>query len=90
MFRGLESKVNLVNSRAKLLEFLDDEIIDALAYHDGRYGRAGCGTAKPTKPRRGECDDGVVLFLKSGKQLKTEVRVSGANGRTGNTDNMGL
>src|SRR5262249_7532089 len=33
MFRNLECKVNLVNTRDKLLEFLDDEIIDALAYH---------------------------------------------------------
>ena len=33
MFRNLGIKVNLVNTRAKLLEFLDDEIIDALSYH---------------------------------------------------------
>ena len=33
MFRNLECKVNLINTRAKLLEFLDDEIIDALSYH---------------------------------------------------------
>ena len=33
MFRNLECKVNLVNTRSKLLEFLDDEIIDALSYH---------------------------------------------------------
>ena len=33
MFRNLDCKVNLVNTRSKLLEFLDDEIIDALAYH---------------------------------------------------------
>ncbi len=33
MFRNLDCKVNLVNTRDKLLEFLDDEIIDALAYH---------------------------------------------------------
>jgi hypothetical protein len=33
MFRNLGVKVNLINSREKLLEFLDDEIIDALSYH---------------------------------------------------------
>ena len=33
MFRNLGCKVNLVNTRDKLLEFLDDEIIDALSYH---------------------------------------------------------
>ena len=32
MFRNLGIKVNLINTRAKLLEFLDDEIIDALSY----------------------------------------------------------
>ena len=33
MFRNLDCKVNLVNTRRKLLEFLDDEISDALSYH---------------------------------------------------------
>src|SRR5690606_13984914 len=34
-------------------------------------------------------DDGVILYLQSGKQLKTEVLLW-ANGRTGNSDDMGL
>ena len=34
-------------------------------------------------------DDGVVLYLKSGKQLKTDILLW-ANGRTGNSDNLGL
>ncbi len=87
MFRGLESKVNLVNSRAKLLEFLDDEIIDALAYHMRDTGVLL--RHSETYERVEGRDDGVVLYLKSGKQLKTEVLLW-ANGRTGNTDNMGL
>jgi len=33
IFRQLGVKVNLVNSRDKLLSFLDDEITDALSYH---------------------------------------------------------
>jgi NAD(P) transhydrogenase len=33
MYRDLGIKLNLINTRSKLLEFLDDEIIDALAYH---------------------------------------------------------
>jgi NAD(P) transhydrogenase len=56
MFRGLGTKVNLVNTREKLLSFLDDEIIDALSYHQ---------RVEPTV-------DGVVLHLKSGKKLKTD------------------
>lgn len=87
MFRNLGCKVNLVNTRSKLLEFLDDEIIDALSYHMRERG---------VLIRHGEvCDrvegreDGVVLHLKSGKQLKTDVLLW-ANGRTGNTDGLGL
>lgn len=87
MFRNLEVKINLVNTRGKLLEFLDDEISDALAYHMRERG---------VLIRHGEeyekvegHDDGVVLYLKSGKQLKTDAFLW-ANGRTGNTDGMAL
>lgn len=87
MFRNLEVKVNLINTREELLEFLDDEICDALSYHLRergvliRHGEA-CERVEPR-------DDGVILHLKSGKQLKTDVLLW-ANGRTGNSDNMGL
>jgi len=87
MFRNLGSKVNLVNTRGKLLEFLDDEIIDALAYHLRERGvlirhREEYDRVEP-------CDDGVILRLKSGKQLKTDVLLW-ANGRTGNSDRLNL
>jgi NAD(P) transhydrogenase len=87
MFRNLDCKVNLVNTREKLLEFLDDEIIDALAYHLRDRGvilRHG-ETYEKIEGR----DDGVVLHLKSGKQLKTDILLW-ANGRSGNSDGMGL
>lgn len=87
MFRNLGAKINLVNTRSKLLEFLDDEIIDALAYHLRERGvliRHGEEYSR-VEPR----DDGVIVHLKSGKQLKTDVLLW-ANGRTGNSDNMGL
>lgn len=87
MFRNLGIKVNLINTRSKLLEFLDDEIIDALSYHmrdlgvlirhDEHYERV--------EPR----DDGVILHLQSGKQLKTDILLF-ANGRSGNSQDMGL
>ena len=87
MFRNLGVKVNLVNTRDKLLEFLDDEIIDALSYHLRDRGAI---------IRHGEAydkvellDDGVVLHLKSGKQLKTDI-LFWAAGRTGNSEEMGL
>ena len=87
MFRNLGCKVNLVNTRQKLLEFLDDEITDALAYHMRDRG---------VLLRHGEeyeriegHDDGALLHLKSGKVLKTEVLLW-ANGRSGNTEDLGL
>ncbi|MFN0016869.1 MAG: Si-specific NAD(P)(+) transhydrogenase, partial [Pirellulaceae bacterium] len=87
MFRNLGCKLNLVNTREHLLEFLDDEISDALSYH-----LRECGALI----RHGEqyeriegCEDGVILHLKSGKKLKTDVLLW-ANGRTGNTESMGL
>jgi NAD(P) transhydrogenase len=87
MFRNLGCKLNLVNTREQLLEFLDDEICDALSYHLREKGAL---------IRHGEqyekiegTDDGVILSLKSGKKLKTDILLW-ANGRTGNTDNLGL
>src|SRR4029079_12932717 len=87
IFRNFGIKVNLVNSRDKLLSFLDDEIVDALAYflrdqgiiirHNEQYERV-----EPL-------DDGVVLHLASGKKLKTDILLW-ANGRTGNSQEMGL
>jgi len=87
MFRNLGIKVNLVNTRSKLLEFLDDEIVDALAYHMRDLGVLirHDETCERVEPR----EDGVVLHLKSGKQLKTDILLW-ANGRTGNSEEMGL
>ena len=87
MFRNLECKVNLVNTRSKLLEFLDDEIIDALSYH--MRERGVLIRHNETYEKITGVDDGVIVTLKSGKQLKTDVLLW-ANGRTGNTDDLGL
>lgn len=87
MFRGLGTKVNLVNTRDKLLNFLDEEIIDALSYHLRDQGilirhDEECLKVEPQA-------DGVVLHLKSGKKLKTDALLW-ANGRTGNSAGFGL
>jgi NAD(P) transhydrogenase len=87
MFRNLGCKINLVNTRAKLLEFLDDEIIDALSYHLREQGVLIRHNEEYEQIKT--VDDGVVLTLKSGKQLKTDILLW-ANGRSGNTDNLGL
>ena len=87
MFRGLGTKVNLVNTRARLLSFLDDEISDALSYHLRDQGvlirhDEECERVEPLV-------DGVVLHLNSGKKLKTDALLW-ANGRTGNSTGFGL
>jgi NAD(P) transhydrogenase len=87
MFRNLECKVNLVNTRTRLLEFLDDEITDALSYHI--RDRGVLIRHMETYERVEGRDDGVILHLKSGKQLKTDILLW-ANGRTGNSDTLGL
>ena len=87
MFRNLGIKINLVNTREKLLEFLDDEIIDALSYHMRDQGIL-IRHNESFEQVEG-CDDGVVLSLNSGKQLKTDI-ILWANGRNGNTENMDL
>ncbi len=87
MFRNLGCKVNLVNTREKLLEFLDDEIIDALSYH---LRDSGCLIRHSETFEAVEgVDDGVILHLKSGKMLKTDILLWAA-GRQGNSDNLGL
>lgn len=87
MFRNLEAKVNLVNNREKLLEFLDDEIIDALSYH--LRDRGVLIRHRESYDRVELLDDGVIVHLKSGKQLKTDILLWAA-GRTGNSEHMGL
>jgi NAD(P) transhydrogenase len=87
MFRNLQVKLNLVNTRARMLEFLDDEICDALAYHMRDTGVRI--RHNETFDRLEAFDDHVVVHLKSGKQLKSDVLLW-ANGRTGNTEGLGL
>lgn len=87
MFKNIGCKVQLVNTRGKLLEFLDDEIIDALSYH-----LRECGVVirhNEAFDRVETQDDGVVLHLQSGKQIKSEILLWAA-GRSGNTECLGL
>lgn len=87
MFRNLGIKVNLVNTRDKLLEFLDDEIIDALSYH---LRDQGVLIRHNEQFERIEGrSDGAVLCLQSGKQVKSDI-ILWANGRSGNVEDLGL
>ncbi len=87
MFKNLGCKVNLINTRAKLLEFLDDEIVDALAYHLRDLGVIIRHNESYVRVEGRE--DGVILELASGKKIKSDILLW-ANGRSGNIEGLGL
>lgn len=88
IFSGIGVKIQLINSRGRLLSFLDDEISDALSYH--LRLTYGVLIRHNEEYERIEADDhGVTLHLKSGKRVRADALLW-ANGRTGNTDQLGL
>lgn len=87
MIRNLGIKINLINTRDRLLDFLDDEIVDALAYHMRDSGIVI--RHNETMASVVGSDEGVVINLESGKQVKSDIFLW-ANGRAGNTDDLGL
>jgi len=87
IFRGLGVKVDLINTRDRLLSFLDAEMSDSLSYHLWNNG---------VVIRHGEQiesveanDDSVVVHLESGKKMRADLLLF-ANGRTGNTADLDL
>ena len=87
-FRNIGVKVNLVNTRGRLLEYLDDEISNALSYH--MADEQGILIRHNEEYERLETsDDAVILHLATGKKIKSELLLW-ANGRTGNSDGLGL
>jgi NAD(P) transhydrogenase len=87
IFRNMGCKVDLIDTRAQLLSFLDDEIIHALSYHLRDQG-VMIRHNEEYEYVEGLADE-VVLHLKSGKKIKSDI-ILWANGRTGNSQNMGL
>lgn len=87
IFRGLGVKVDLINTRDRMLAFLDDEISDALSYHLREHGVL---IRHREEYERVLPEDGhVTLELRSGKRIRGDLLLW-ANGRSGNTDDMGL
>lgn len=87
IFTGLGVKVDLINSRERLLSFLDDEISDALSYH---LRDSGVMVRHCEEYESVQTDErSVTLHLKSGKRLRADALLW-CNGRTGNTDTLGL
>lgn len=87
IFSGLGVKVDLINPGSRLLTFLDDQISDALSYHLRNNG-ALVRHNEQYESVVGD-DHGVVLSLQSGKKIRADAFLW-CNGRTGNTDGMGL
>lgn len=87
IFRGLEVKTDLINTRDRLLAFLDNETSDALSYH---FWNSGIVIRNDETYEKVEgTKDGVILHLESGKKMKADCFLF-ANGRTGNTDKLDL
>ena len=87
IFANLDLRVNLINTRSSLLSFLDAEITDALSYHLRDQGVLIRHNDSYAQIDAGEND--VVLHCQSGARFKSDVLLW-ANGRTGNTADMGL
>jgi NAD(P) transhydrogenase len=87
IFLNMGLKVTLINTQDRLLSFMDEEIAEALSYH---LRDQGCIIRQNEQFERLEArDNDVVMHLKSGRSIKTDVLLW-ANGRTGNTDDMNL
>jgi len=87
IFAGLGVKVDLVDSKSRLLSFLDSEISDALSYH---LRDQGVVIHHHEEYKLVETSErGVLLHLVSGKRIKADAMLW-CNGRSGNTNNLGL
>lgn len=87
IFRGLGVKVDLLNSRDRLLSFLDSEISDALSYHLRNSGVVVRHNEEYATIEG--LDDGVVLTTKSGKKMHADCLLY-ANGRSGNIESLNI
>ena len=79
IFRGLGVKVDLINTRERLLSFLDAEMSDSLSYH---LWNNGVVIRHGEEIERVEANkDAVIVHLQSGKKMRADVfiGVSGSN-----------
>ncbi len=87
IFRGLGVKVDLINTRDRLLSFLDAEMSDSLSYH---LWNNGVVIRHGEQIERVETNkDSVIVHLESGKKMRADCLLF-ANGRTGNTADLKL
>ncbi len=91
MLAALGGDVTLIDARKRLLDFIDDEIVDMLTFHMRRHGvtfRLGEKVASCSVEERGSGKT-VVVALESGKTLHADALLY-AVGRQPNTDALGL
>ncbi|MDP7593364.1 MAG: Si-specific NAD(P)(+) transhydrogenase [Litorilituus sp.] len=87
IFRGLGVKVDLINTRDRLLSFLDDEVSDSLSYH---LWNSGVIIKHGEQIEQVEgTKNAVIVQLESGKKMRADCLLF-ANGRTGNTADLNL
>jgi NAD(P) transhydrogenase len=87
IFSGLGVKVDLIHPGDRLLNFLDDEISDALSYHLRDKGALIRHNEDFDSVEAN--DKYVTLKMKSGKKVKADAFLWAA-GRSGNTQDLGL
>jgi NAD(P) transhydrogenase len=91
IFAALGVRVTLIDQRARLLPFVDAEIIDALAYQlrQNRVTLRLGETVSGMEPIEDEHGPRVRIHLASGKQIITEKALHSI-GRSGATDGLNL
>lgn len=87
IFAHIGTKVTIVDSRERLLSFLDNEIADALIYLMRKY-RINLVLGDPEKEVKVE-ENQVITKTQNGRKIVSD-RLLYAAGRTGNTENIGL
>ena len=91
IFAALGVRVTLIDQRNRLLSFVDEEIMDALAYHlrENRATLRLGESVKAIEPIQDENGERVKISLESGKQIVTEKALYSI-GRTGATKKLNL
>ena len=89
IFAALGVRVTIVDMRPRLLDFVDDEIIDALTYHLRSYRVTVRLGESVEEMEFDEKEDKVVTHLKSGKRIISQKALYSI-GRTGVTAELNL
>ena len=91
MFATLGVRVTLIDKRARLLPFVDGEIVDSLSYllRENRVTLRLNEDVSSIEPVKDEHGERVRLHLASGKQIVAE-KAMYSIGRTGNTGKLNL